>query len=118
MPLRIRSMVGLIPLFAGESLDDELITQLPIFEERWRWFFENRPELARTISIMRDEDHHHAAARDPEPRAPRARAEDRARRVASSCRRTASARCRAYTRSKPYVLRSTAARTFRAITAT
>ena len=59
MKLRIRSMVGLVPLFAAESLDDEVITQLPIFEERLAWFFENRPELARTISIERDEDHHH-----------------------------------------------------------
>jgi len=59
MKLRIRSMVGLVPLLAVESLDDEVITQLPIFEERLAWFFENRPELARTISIQRDEDHHH-----------------------------------------------------------
>ncbi|HSN30027.1 MAG TPA: glucosidase [Kofleriaceae bacterium] len=59
MKLRIRSMVGIVPLFAAESLDDEVITQLPIFEERLAWFFENRPELARTISIQRDEDHHH-----------------------------------------------------------
>jgi hypothetical protein len=59
MKLRIRSMVGLVPLFACESLDDEVITQLPIFEDRLAWFFENRPELARMISIQRDEDHHH-----------------------------------------------------------
>jgi hypothetical protein len=59
MKLRIRSMVGLVPLFAAYSVDDEVITQLPIFEERLAWFFENRPELARTISITRDEEHHH-----------------------------------------------------------
>jgi hypothetical protein len=59
MKLRIRSMVGLIPLLAAYSVDDELISQLPIFEDRLAWFFENRPELARTISILRDEEHHH-----------------------------------------------------------
>jgi hypothetical protein len=59
MKLRIRSMVGLVPLFAAESLDAEVIMQLPIFEDRLAWFFENRPELAKTISIQRDEDHHH-----------------------------------------------------------
>jgi hypothetical protein len=59
MKLRIRSMVGLVPLFAAESLDDELIMQLPIFEDRLAWFYENRPELAKTISMQRDEDHHH-----------------------------------------------------------
>jgi hypothetical protein len=59
MKLRIRSMVGIVPLFAAYSVDDEIITQLPIFEERLAWFFENRPELARTISISRDEEHHH-----------------------------------------------------------
>jgi hypothetical protein len=59
MKLRIRSMVGLIPLLAAYSVDDELISQLPIFEDRLAWFFENRPELARAISILRDEEHHH-----------------------------------------------------------
>jgi hypothetical protein len=56
--LRIRSAVGLVPLFAAESLDDELLHQLPIFRDRLAWFFANRPELARTISTELDADHH------------------------------------------------------------
>jgi hypothetical protein len=57
--LKIRSMVGLVPLFAAASLDDELIQGLPVFGDRLRWFFANRPQLARTISIALDVDHQH-----------------------------------------------------------
>jgi len=57
--LKIRSMVGIVPLFAAASLDDELMQQLPIFHERLTWFFTNRPELARTISVTLDVDHQH-----------------------------------------------------------
>jgi hypothetical protein len=52
-------MVGVVPLFAAESLDDELIRQLPIFAERIDWFFANRPELARMISSQVDVDRQH-----------------------------------------------------------
>ncbi|MGH7176692.1 MAG: MGH1-like glycoside hydrolase domain-containing protein, partial [Tepidisphaeraceae bacterium] len=51
-PLRIRSMVGLIPLFACEILDQEHIDRLPGFAKRMRWFLENRKDLARHISFM------------------------------------------------------------------
>jgi hypothetical protein len=54
--LPIRSMVGLVRLFAVEALDDELVKQFPIFAERIRWFFENRPKLASTISCQMRED--------------------------------------------------------------
>jgi len=56
--LRIRSMVGLVPLFAATSLDDELLQQLPAFKRRLAWFFANRPQLAKTISVSVDADHH------------------------------------------------------------
>ncbi len=52
IPLRIRSMVGLIPLFAVENLDAELIERLPGFKKRMQWFLENRQDLARHISYM------------------------------------------------------------------
>ena len=52
IPLRIRSMVGLIPLFAVEILDAELIERLPGFTKRMNWFLENRKDLARHISYM------------------------------------------------------------------
>jgi len=48
--LKIRSMVGLIPLFAVEVLDDELVQSQPIFVERMKWFLENRPDLAKLVS--------------------------------------------------------------------
>ncbi|PYV40577.1 MAG: glucosidase, partial [Acidobacteria bacterium] len=53
IPLRIRSMVGLIPLFAVEVLEEEVINQLPGFTKRMRWFLENRQDLARDISYMK-----------------------------------------------------------------
>jgi hypothetical protein len=55
--LKIRSMVGLVPLFAAASLDDELLQQLPVFQDRLAWFFANRPQLARAISVTLDIDH-------------------------------------------------------------
>ena len=52
VPLRIRSMVGLIPLFAVESLEAETLARLPIFKSRLEWFLANRPELAHGCSLM------------------------------------------------------------------
>ena len=43
-------MVGLIPLFAVEILDDELLQSQPKFVERMRWFLDNRPDLASLVS--------------------------------------------------------------------
>jgi hypothetical protein len=48
--LKIRSMVGLIPLFAVEVLDDELLDSQPAFVARMRWFLDNRPDLANLVS--------------------------------------------------------------------
>lgn len=48
--LKVRSMVGLIPLFAVEVLDPELMKQVPEFEERLNWFLNNRPQLAGLVS--------------------------------------------------------------------
>ena len=50
IPLRLRSMVGLIPLFACEVLDDALMERLPRFVRRTNWFLANRPALARHVS--------------------------------------------------------------------
>lgn len=46
IPLRVRSLVGLMPLIAIESLDDDLLSQMPVFMRRTRWFMDNRPDLA------------------------------------------------------------------------
>jgi hypothetical protein len=51
-PLRVRSMVGLIPLYACEIIEDDVIAKLPGFAKRMRWFLDNRPELARYTSYM------------------------------------------------------------------
>lgn len=48
--LKIRSMVGLIPLFAVEILDEALLSRLPDFKRRIEWVLTNRPDLASLIS--------------------------------------------------------------------
>ncbi len=52
VPLRVRSLVGLIPLLACEVLDQRTVEKLPGFRKRMRWFVDNRPDLARHISCM------------------------------------------------------------------
>jgi hypothetical protein len=52
VPLRVRSIVGIIPLLAVEILEQRLIEQLPGFRKRMRWFIENRRDLAEHISYM------------------------------------------------------------------
>jgi hypothetical protein len=50
-PLRIRSVVGIIPLFAVEILDPHTIDRLPGFKHRMNWFLNNRKDLSRQITI-------------------------------------------------------------------
>ena len=50
--LRIRSLVGIIPLFAVEILEDQTITRLPGFRKRLQWFLDNRRDLARHVSYL------------------------------------------------------------------
>ena len=59
MSLRLRSMVGLIPLFAVEILDEKLLARLPGFRKRMQWFLDHRKDLARHISYL---DHRAALA--------------------------------------------------------
>ncbi len=51
-PLCIRSLVGLVPLFACEVIEDDVIAKLPGFRRRMEWFLRNRPELGRHIAYM------------------------------------------------------------------
>ncbi|KAF3800534.1 hypothetical protein GCG54_00003432 [Colletotrichum gloeosporioides] len=44
--LPVRSLVGLIPLYATMTLEPELINKLPSFKKRVDWFIENRCDLA------------------------------------------------------------------------
>lgn len=52
MPLRVRSMVGVIPLFAAHILDDAQLERFPGFRKRMRWFLENRKDLAGQIAFV------------------------------------------------------------------
>ena len=52
MPLRVRSMVGLVPLFACLVLDDEYMSKLSGFKKRLDWFMKNRKDLASQVSDM------------------------------------------------------------------
>jgi hypothetical protein len=45
VPLKVRSMVGLIPLFAVETLEVEELNDFPDFKRRLNWFLQNRPDL-------------------------------------------------------------------------
>jgi len=51
-PLKIRSLVGLIPLIAVDSLEDDVLSSLPGFRKRMAWFLENRKDLAGQIAWM------------------------------------------------------------------
>jgi hypothetical protein len=51
-PVRVRSLVGIIPILAVEVLEQERIVKLPGFRKRMRWFLENRKDLAAHISYM------------------------------------------------------------------
>jgi hypothetical protein len=53
LPLKIRSMVGLIPLFGVETLEPELLERLPGFRRRLEWFIDHRPDLTENVACMR-----------------------------------------------------------------
>ncbi|MBL8878555.1 MAG: glucosidase [Phycisphaerales bacterium] len=50
VPLKVRSMVGLIPLFAVETIEPELLDRLPDFKRRLEWFLNYQPDLAALVS--------------------------------------------------------------------
>ncbi len=52
LPLKIRSIVGLIPLFAVETLDPEIVDALPGFKRRLEWFIRHRNDLTRNVASM------------------------------------------------------------------
>ena len=51
VPIRIRSLVGLIPLMAVEVVDHKVIERLPGFRKRARWFLEHREDLKDQITF-------------------------------------------------------------------
>ena len=54
--LKVRSMVGLIPLFAVEVLDHKLLEAAPEFSKRLEWFLTNRPDLASLVSRWQEKN--------------------------------------------------------------
>ncbi|MBL7107066.1 MAG: glucosidase [Phycisphaerae bacterium] len=59
--LKVRSLVGLLPLIAVTVLEKDTIDKLPGFKKRFEWFLENRRDLAKNISWTEKDccsDHH------------------------------------------------------------
>lgn len=51
-PMKVRSIVGLSPLFAVTTLEPEDLKALPGFRRRMEWFIRNRPDLSRNVACM------------------------------------------------------------------
>ena len=50
VPLKLFSIVGLMPLFCVETIEPELLEKLPVFRARLEWYLKERPELAGLVS--------------------------------------------------------------------
>ncbi|MGC2694643.1 MAG: glucosidase [Candidatus Angelobacter sp.] len=57
LPLRVRSMVGLMPLYAVQSMSPELLDAMPAFKRRLEWFIANRSDLTRYLACMQTQGH-------------------------------------------------------------
>jgi hypothetical protein len=53
IPMKVRSMVGLIPLFAVETLEPKAVNKLEGFKRRLEWFVENREDLTGNVACMK-----------------------------------------------------------------
>jgi hypothetical protein len=49
--LKVRSIVGLIPLFGVETLEPEIVDRLPGFKRRMQWFIDNHPDVPEHIEM-------------------------------------------------------------------
>jgi len=56
IPMRVRSLVGLLPLIAVEILDQGLVDQLPSFRDKLDWFLKYRHHLVRHITFASPDD--------------------------------------------------------------
>ena len=50
--LRVRSLVGLVPLFAADTLETRMIDRHPGFKKRMQWFLDNRKDLTEGLAPM------------------------------------------------------------------
>ena len=53
IPMRVWSMVGLIPLYAAQTLEPDLLERLPSFKRRLDWFIAHKPDLTENLACMR-----------------------------------------------------------------
>ena len=51
-PMKVRSLVGLLPLMTGVILEDEKIDRLPGFKRRMQWFLDHRDDLNAHMTYM------------------------------------------------------------------
>jgi len=49
--LKVRSLVGLIPLLAVETLEPEIVDMFPGFKRRMQWFLDNTPECPQHLEM-------------------------------------------------------------------
>jgi len=57
IPIKIRSMVGLIPLHAVETFEPEDLERLPNFRRRAQWFLDHHPEVAKHVDMSQKSEH-------------------------------------------------------------
>jgi hypothetical protein len=58
-PMKVRSLVGLVPLFSAHVVEPEQLARVPRFARRMQWFLENRPALARLVTAQPMDDMRH-----------------------------------------------------------
>src|SRR5262249_24252123 len=49
-PMKVRSLVGLVPLFSVQVIEPDDLARLPQFERRMRWFLDNRRDLGHIVT--------------------------------------------------------------------
>jgi hypothetical protein len=54
--LKVRSLVGLIPLLAVETLEQDIVDRLPGFKRRMQWFIDNHPDVPEHIESVQTAD--------------------------------------------------------------
>jgi hypothetical protein len=57
--MKVRSLVGLVPLFSAHVVEPEQLARVPRFARRMQWFLENRPALARLVTAQPMDDMRH-----------------------------------------------------------
>jgi len=54
IPLKVRSLVGLLPLLAVETIDPEVMEKMPVFKRRMEWFITKRPDVSWNIACVHE----------------------------------------------------------------